>query len=342
MDALTPMPSYEVRRHTTSSRIAMPFLLLIVIAIPTMPLWATGGQIRWMVELSCLIAITQMWNLLAGYGGLVSVGQQAFIGAGGYGLYVLALKFGVNPFLSIPISVVVPTIIAVPSYLLLRRLDGAYFSIGTWVVAEVLRLLTSNLPYLNAGAGMSLSVMGHYSPHEREVALAIICPILLFVTVGGTYALLRSRHGLALTAMRDDAIAAESQGVNVKRLRFLVFVLTAAGSGLAGAVYYMAQLRITPASGFDPYWASVCIFSVVVGGIGRIEGAIIGSLLYFFATRFLSEYGATYLIVLGFLTLLIALFAPVGLWGLFTRARDWPWFPVSRRLVESRTRLASA
>ncbi|MBR0863516.1 branched-chain amino acid ABC transporter permease [Bradyrhizobium diazoefficiens] len=333
MTTISSTTAVSVQRQTISSRIALTVALLIILVIPTMPWWASGGHIRWLVELSCMIAIAQMWNLLAGYAGLVSVGQQAFIGAGGYALFVLATKLGVNPFLAVPLSVVAPVALAIPSYFLLRRLDGSYFAIGTWVLAELFRLLTANIPYLNSGAGMSLSVMARYSQDQRQIALASFCAVLLFITVGGVYWLLRSRHGLALTAMRDDPVAAESQGVNVKRLRFVVFVLAAAGSGLAGAVYYMAQLRINPESGFDSNWSSICIFAVMVGGIGRIEGAIVGVLLYFFATRLFGQYGASYLVVLGLLTVFVALFAPGGLWSLLLKVRNWPWFPVSRRLI---------
>jgi branched-chain amino acid transport system permease protein len=322
-----------VRRHTTSSVIALCLGVIIVVAIPTMPFWASAGHIRWVVELCCLIAIAQMWNLLAGYAGLVSVGQQAFIGCGGYGLFILSGNFEFNPFIAVPFAAILPALVSIPAYLLLRRLDGPYFAIGTWVVAEVLRLLASNIQYVNMGAGLSLRAMAQYSPLERQIGLTILSALLLLVTVGGTYLLLRTRHGLALTAMRDDAVAAASQGVNVGRLRFAVFIASAAGTGLAGAVYYMAQLRITPDSGFDPYWASICIFIVMVGGIGKIEGAIIGALLYFFATRLFGQYGATYLVVLGLLTLATALFAPGGIWGLFLRVGNLPWFPVSRILV---------
>jgi branched-chain amino acid transport system permease protein len=330
-----------VRRQTTSSRIALTVGALIILAIPTTPFWAGGGQIRWLVELSYLIAIAQMWNLLAGYAGLVSVGQQAFIGAGGYALFVLATKLGVNPFLAVPLSVVVPAALAIPCYILLRRLEGPYFAIGTWVLAELLRLITMNIPYLNSGAGMSLTVMARYTQDQRQIALALLCAVLLLFTVGGTYWLLRSRYGLALTAMRDDPVSAESQGVNVKRLRFVLFVLAAAGSGLAGAIYYMAQLRISADAAFDSNWSSVCIFIVMVGGIGRIEGPIIGALLYFAATRLFGQYGASYLVILGLLTLFTALALPGGLWSLFLKFRNWPWFPVSRVLIQSKLRQRS-
>ena len=325
----------RVQRQTVSSRIALAICALAIFVMGTMPWWADSGTIRRVVEFSCYLAIAQMWNLLAGYSGLVSVGPQTFIGAGGYGLYVLALNFGVNPFLAVGLSVVLPTLLAVPTYALLHRLDGPYFAIGTWVVAEAVRLLTTNLDYVNNGAGLTLRVMSRYSAHEREVGMMFLCAILLLATVGGVLLLLRSRYGLALTAMRDNPVAAESQGVNVRRLRFIVFVLAAAGSGFAGAIYYMAQLRITPASGFNPQWASVCVFIVMVGGIGSIEGPIIGALIYFIADRFFSQYGATYMVVLGVITVVIALYARGGVWGLVCRFRDAPWFPIGRRLVRS-------
>ncbi|MDH0127111.1 branched-chain amino acid ABC transporter permease [Brucella intermedia GD04153] len=323
-----------VYRHTRSSRIAIA--LVLVLAIPTMPFWASSGHIRWVIELGCLIAIAQMWNLLAGYGGMVSVGQQAFIGIGGYSLFVLVSTFGLNPFFAVPLSVVLPVLVAAPSYILLCRLDGPYFAIGTWVLAEVLRLITSNIKAVSAGSGMTLKAMGQYSAHERELGLTLLVALLLLLTVGGTYLLLRSRLGLALTAMRDDPVAASSQGVDVGRMRFSVYLLAAVGTGLAGAIYFMAQLRISPSSGFDPSWSSICIFIVMVGGIGRLEGPIIGAFLYFSATRLFGEYGSTYLVVLGLLTLTVAIYAPTGIWGLIQRLRQWPWFPTGYILERER------
>lgn len=226
-------PAVKVTRHTPSSRIAIPIAVLLLLAIPTLPYWAGSGQIRWIIELGCLIAIAQMWNLLAGFCGMVSVGQQAFIGLGGYSLFVIVGVFGLNPFWSVPLAVMVRVLVAAPSYLLLRNLDGPYFAIETWVLAETLRRFVANLAFVNAGSGMSLSAMAAYTPHQRDIGLTILCALLL-TTVGGTYVLLRSRLGLALTAMRDDPVSAASQGVDVSRMRFWVFVLAAGVPGLPG------------------------------------------------------------------------------------------------------------
>lgn len=334
--ASTSTPSFAVRRHTLSSQITMAVCLALLVAMAAMPWWADSGTIRRVFELSCYIAIAQMWNLLAGYAGLVSVGQQAFIGATGYAMFVIASKFGINPFLAVPLSLIVPAVLSIPTYALLHRLDGPYFAIGAWVIAEVFRLITSNMDYVNAGGGLTLRVMSKYSVHEREIGIIWLCTAMLLLTVGGSYALLRSKHGLALTAMRDNAIAAESQGVNVRRLRFVIYVAAAVGTGLAGAIYYMAQLRITPSAGYDPNWASISIFIIMIGGIGSIEGALIGGFLYFVIDRFFNQYGAVYMVVLGLLTMMMALFSPGGVWGQLRRFLSAPLFPIGRSLIRSK------
>lgn len=327
----------RVQRQTMSGVVAMAIGVAVLFAVASMPLWASQGLIRNVVELCCYIAVAQMWNLLAGYAGLVSVGQQAFVGVAAYMMFVMAQLWGINPFVAVMLAMIAPVLLAIPTYGLLHRLDGPYFAIGTWVVAEVMRLATSVFGYVNAGAGMSLRVMTSYSPSERAIGVSALCALMLLVTVGGSYLLLRSRYGLALIAMRDNPVAAASQGVNVGRLRFLIWVAAAVGTGLAGAIYFMAQLRITPPSAYDPNWANIAIFIVMVGGLGSLEGVLIGALIYFFAERWFGQYGATYLVVLGLMTLFMALFARGGIWGLICKVVDAPWFPTRRRLMEERT-----
>lgn len=331
-----PPAAVRVRRQTLSGMVAMGLGLAALVAVASMPRWASPGLIRDVVELCCYIAVAQMWNLLGGYAGLVSVGQQAFVGVAAYAMFVMAQLWGINPFLAVLLATVAPGLLAIPTYGLLHRLDGPYFAIGTWVIAEVMRLATSNIGYVNAGAGMSLRVMTSYSAADRALGVSLLSAFLLLVTVGGSYWLLRSRYGLALTAIRDNPVAAASQGVNVGRLRFLIWVAAAIGTGLAGGIYFMAQLRITPPSAFNPNWANVSIFIVMVGGLGSLEGVLIGAVIYFFGTRWFGQYGTTYLVVLGLLTLFMALFARGGIWGLICKWVDMPWFPTRRTLLEGK------
>jgi branched-chain amino acid transport system permease protein len=332
--AISNLAPVRVRRQTPSGLVALAIGAALLVAVVTMPWWASQGLIRDVVELCCYLAVAQMWNLMAGYGGLVSVGQQAFIGVAAYTMFVMAQKWGINPFLAVLLCLIAPLILAIPAYGLLYRLDGAYFAIGTWVLAEVMRLATSVFFYVNAGGGMSLRVMTEYTAHQRAIGVSLLCALMLLATIGGSYWLLRSRYGLALTAMRDNPVAAASQGVNVGRLRFLIWCAGAVGTGLAGAVYFMAQLRITPPSAYDSKWAIIAVFIVMIGGLGSIEGVIIGALIYFFAEQWFGQYGASYLVVFGLLTLFMALFARGGIWGLICKVVDAPWFPTRRTLLD--------
>ncbi len=327
------VPHAQVQRHTRSSHLAGGLFMTAIVAMLSMPWWADAGTMRSVVELACYVVIAQMWNLLAGYAGLVSVGQQAFVGVAGYAMFVLANKLGVDPFLAAVLCLLAPALLAVPAYVLLHRLEGPYFAIGTWVVAEVCRLYTSTLDYVGSGSGMTLTAIAKYGAQAREFGTVWLAAGMLLVCVGGSYLLLRSRFGLALTAMRDNPVSAASQGVDVKKLRLLVYIAAAVGTGMVGAVYYLSALRISPAAGYDPNWSAICIFIVMVGGIGSIEGPLIGALLYFAADRLFGRYGATYMVVLGLLTLLVALYARGGLWGLLSRRVDAPWFALRRRLI---------
>lgn len=304
-------------------RITLAAGFVALVAMLGMPWWADSGTTRSIIEFSCYLALAQMWNLLAGYAGLVSVGQQAFIGVAGYTVFAAANHFGVDPFAAVALSVPATALIAVLSYGLLRRLDGPYFAIGTWVVAEVCRLMVSNSEWLGSSSGMTLRAMQKYAPEVRETGVLWLAGLMLLLTVGGTsWLLTRSRYGLALRAMRDDRLAAGSQGVDVRRLKLAIYVAAAVGTGLVGSVYYLNTLRLSPNAGFDPNWTSIMIFMVMVGGIGTLRGPWIGAVIYFAADRLFSDYGASYMIVLGVLTVIVAVFARSGIGGMVTGRFD--------------------
>lgn len=147
------------------------------------------------------------------------------------------------------------------------------------------------------------------------------------------YALLRSRVGLALTAIRDNEIASASLGVRIGRIKLLVYVAAAAVTTMIGALIFVTKLRISPDAAFSVNdWTVFVIFIVVIGGIGSIEGPIIGTLLYFLLREFLADLGAIYLMILGALAIVIMLAAPKGLWGLVVKRYDFSIFPVGYRV----------
>jgi len=311
-------------------------LFIVAAILASAPLWASRADLRLIGEFMSYLALAVLWNLLAGYAGLMSVGQQAFVGLGGYALFVGVLWLGLPPIAAIPLAMVVAGLVGALIAPLLFRLDGAYFAIGTWVAAETVALVFSAIPSLGAGAGMSLPATAVRSIAEsREMREAIIYWLLLGLglgTLGLTFALIRSKAGLALMALRDNPLAAGSVGVDLWRTRFITYVAVAAATGAVGAIVFLQKLRISPDAGFSlSDWTVIVIFIVVIGGIGRIEGAVVGTLIYFLLRELLADYGTIYLIALGLVAILVMTFARAGIWGLIEKRFGWSLLPTRRR-----------
>lgn len=326
-----------IGRMTTANRSRLGVLVGTVAVLLLLPLWIDSAEMRLIVEFCYYVALAQTWNLLAGYSGLVSVGQQAFVGLGMYSFVVMTSFLGVSPFLALPVAVVVPGIIAIPAAYLMFRLQGAQFAIGTWALAEILRLLFTQVHIFGAGTGLSLpiSVIRKIAAdrQSRDLIIYYFGIGAGLMTVLCVFLLLRSRTGLALTAIRDSENAAASIGINQRRIKLIVYVIVAAIAGLVGALVILQKLRITPGAAFSVLdWSANVIFMVVIGGIGTIEGPIIGTIVFFGLRALLADYGSWYLIVLGSVAVIVMLKAPLGIWGYVSQRFDFQLFPIQRRL----------
>lgn len=324
--------TFVVERSTALSRMAVGAGVLGAFALLSVPFWAEASLMRWGVEVMCFLVLAQMWNLLAGYGGLISVGQQAFVGLGGYGLFLFAQHLGIHPFLAVPLGGVLAALVAALTAKLMFRLRAGYFAVGTWVLSEVIRIAISNVSLVGGGSGQSLTVMARMPREIRESGTFWMACALLIAASISINLLLRSRFGLALTAVRDSETAAESQGVDVAGLKFRVYVMSALGTGLVGALYYLNTLRIAPASAFDLNWVVAAIFIVVIGGIGSIEGPLVGTALFFGLRWLLADYGSWYWMAMGAIAVLVMVFAPQGIWGLIHKKTGMELLPMRRRL----------
>jgi branched-chain amino acid transport system permease protein len=313
------------------------------------PAFVSRGVIQDLFFVLTMLTLAQFWNLLAGYGGLVSVGQQAFVGTGAYAMFAAVILWGWDPVPAILLGGVASLLLAVPFAFFAFRLQGAYFAIGTWVLSEVVRLLVAQWKTLGGGTGTSLpreataDILGVAviaqlfdvrDAAARDILAYWLALLLCVLTIGGIYALLRTRLGLALAAVRDNTEAARSVGVDAARLKWAVFLVAALGTGLAGGLIYMQTARISPDAAFSiTDWTAYVIFIVVIGGIGRIEGPILGVLVFWALRTALADYGSWYLLTLGLLAIVVMLFAPRGLWGLLSDRTGLQLFPVRRRLV---------
>ncbi|HEY2427266.1 MAG TPA: branched-chain amino acid ABC transporter permease [Pseudolabrys sp.] len=328
----------RVEHATPSSRVGVALIAVAFVVLAVAPYWGDRQMLRLLAEIYAFVALASLWNLLAGYAGLVSVGQQAFVGLGGYVLFALAILLGVHPIAAILIAGPIGALIAIPVAALIFRLRGAYFAIGTWVVAEVFRLLASQVSVLGGGSGISLpaAVVVAMAPSRqmREFEIYWLALTLTVTVLGAIVILLRSRHGLALTAIRDNELAAQSNGIDVWRIKFIVYVLTAFGTAMIGALIFLQKLRISPDTAFSVNdWTAFVIFITVIGGIGRIEGPIVGTIVFFLLRQALADLGSLYLLMMGAVAIVVMLWAPKGLWGMIAGRLGWQALPLQRHLV---------
>jgi branched-chain amino acid transport system permease protein len=321
-----------------SSRVGVALCALGLVALVAAPFWGGRDDLQLLAEIYAYVALASLWNLLAGYAGLVSVGQQAYVGLGAYLLFAFAILAGLSPLWAIPLAGVIAAGVAIPVAALVFRLRGHYFAIGTWIVAEVFRLFASQVALLGGGSGTSLpaSVVIGIAPSrqlrdfvEYWIALALVVAVLALIIL-----LLRSRYGLALKAIRDSELAARCNGIDVTRTKVLVYIVTAFGTAMIGALIFLQKLRISPDAAFSVNdWTAFVIFITVIGGIGRIEGPIIGTVVFFLLRQTLADLGTLYLMMLGLVAILVMLTAPKGIWGLVVERFGWQVFPLERRVI---------
>jgi branched-chain amino acid transport system permease protein len=339
-------------RLVTGARIARltaPLFGLVALALIALPLFVDRGVLQSLFEVLTLLTLAQYWNLMAGYAGLVSIGQQAFVGVGGYTMFALAADFRVDPLLAIPLAGVAAALVAAAVSRLVFRLDGAYFAVGTWVIAEALRLVAAVVPSLGGGTGASLtrdvvngsvavsvvaSALDLRAAAGRDVATYWVALALALTSIALVYGILRSRSGLALTALGDDEAAARSLGVSPARLKLLVYLIAAQGAGMTGALVYWQKARISPDAAFSLLdWTANVLFTVIIGGVATIEGPIVGVAVFYGLQQAFSAYGPLYLAALGAMAITVVTFFRRGLWGAFAERFGASLFPIRRQLM---------
>lgn len=350
--------------------------LLAIVVVVLLVIPAIAGSDSYLTYLLMTFFIFAMlghaWNLLAGYCGLLSFGNQVYIGVGGFALAILFYYGGVNVWLALPLAGVasalfawllavpvgerfsgkrvwMPVGVAVLLWIIyelaiaadptldvfqgayvrrvmilflifigavpLLRLQGAYFAVATWLVAAAVGSVFNEWSVVGAGGGMQ--IRADYSLELRYyVALGLMALSTLVI-----WALLRSRYGLALTAVRDNEEAANTVGIDIRSVKALVFVIAGAMTGLAGGLYYIDQIIITPPSAFSITWSAYLVFIVVAGGMGTLAGPIVGAAVFVIVDRILGAYMDQGLLVLGVVAVLIILFLSRGVMGIVNDLR---------------------
>ncbi|MGJ4881029.1 MULTISPECIES: branched-chain amino acid ABC transporter ATP-binding protein/permease [unclassified Bradyrhizobium] len=310
---------------------------VIVAAIPFVP----GMPPFWIVlldniGLSALVAMGLV--LLTGVGGLTSFGQAAFVGFGAYTTAVLSANYGVSPWLTLPLSLLVSGLAAVLLGLVTVRLSGHYLPLGTLAWGLGLFYLFSKLAFLGRNDGISgippLSIGSLKMLDPGTIYFAIWAAVLISALL--TMNLLDSRTGRAIRALRRGHIAAEAFGVYAPRAKLLVFIYAAVLAGLSGWLYAHFTRAVNP----TPFGAQAGIeylFVAVVGGAGYVWGGVLGAAIVVVLKEVLQSYlplllhgeGQLETIVFGILLVTLLQLAPTGLWPWLTARL--PFKPVAKQ-----------
>lgn len=284
--------------------------IVIVAALVVIGFVGENNIRRILIRMFLYCAMAVVWNLMSGYTGMTSLGQQAFVGIAGYSMAVMTSTYLASYWVGLLVGGAIGAVLALVLAVILFRMRGMYFAIATWVIAEALKTFFLSWKFVNQGGG--LSVMGRPTDRTIIYMVALLICVAAIVTV---YLLLNSKLGLGLTAMRDDPDAASSVGVNIFKSKLICFVVAGIFTALAGGWYFLNNVSIYPTSGFGNSWTVAVVFIVIIGGIGTMAGPIVGSVVYIMLSEILADYPGWSNIILGFIAILVILFLPDGIIG---------------------------
>ena len=317
---------------------ALPWIAVVVVAalalVPFLPGAVDAYAFSFLFFVFLYAIMAQSWNLVAGFGGQISLGSHAFFGLGAYttailwsGNYLWGSLYDSHPgiYYFDPVTmalggVVAAVAAAIIGFPLLSKLRGDYFALGTLGFGEIVKVLFVNGGDFTGGAfGIvaPASTFDTLRPHYW-VALGLMVATALAIRT-----LMRSRYGLALIAVRDDEMAASANGIDVLKVKVAAFAGSAFIAGIAGSLYTYYIFHVGPDSVFDLDWMLLPLMMTVVGGTGTVLGPILGALVMYAVFDLAKIVVPDYHPVISGLTIILAmLFLPKGLMRSFAgRAR---------------------
>jgi len=301
--------------NTTSAKVRLIGIVIAAVALLTLPAWSSDYLMFVVTLMGVYITLGQMWNLLAGYSGLVSLGLQMFIGVGAFVMVALSVHLGVPLLLGLFIGAITCSVISVGLSYLLLRMKGMYFAIATWMFSQAMMLVIIKIDAFGRGDGLFNIAARDFSETQKYyysiVLFLVVCVVIVI--------LLRSKLGLGLFAIRDNDTAAQTSGIALFKTKLVVMVISAFITGLCGGVYYIMFTWVQPYSAFNILtWTVPAVFIVVIGGIGTITGPIVGGVIYVVLSQWLAtltQIGSLSMVILGVIAVTTIIVAPKGIVG---------------------------
>ena len=303
----------STRQHRIRVLGGLPMLIIGIVIVAVLAVLGltdgSGNTQRILIKMCLYCTMACMWNLLSGFTGMTSLGQQSFIGVAGYSMAIMTATYGMSYVVGWIVGGAIGAVLALILSLILFRMRGMYFAIATWVIAEALKTWFNSWEFVNMGGGMF--VRGR----PDQTIIFVLSLVLCVVAIVLIYFLLNSKLGLGLTAMRDDADAASSVGVNIFRSKLTCFVIAGLFCALAGGLYYLNNVSVYPTNAFNISWTVSLVFIVIIGGVGTMAGPIVGTVVYIALDEVLANFPGWSNIILGLIAILIILFLPDGILG---------------------------
>ncbi len=287
-----------------------------------------------MVFLSLMYGIAAMaWNLMQGYTGLFSLGHAVFFGVGAYAVMILAKYYGVTPWIGLWIGGLVAAFVGFLLGFPLFRLRSHWFTLATIAIGEIFKLTFSYWDYVGKSEGLQMPIVSpeeslYYLQYRGPYVYIYIALLVLAVELIVLYYVVRSRIGFYLQTIREDELVAQSLGINTFKYKMVALVLSSFFTGLAGGLYTIRFRYVDPYAVFDLITISTYIaVAGIVGGIYTFIGPLIGAFIFIppaetvraTIVRAYHEYTGLHIVVIGFILLMISLFAPEGVMGYLKR-----------------------
>ncbi len=311
---------------------------MVLLALPWF-LAARPFELRLATLILLFALMGQGWNVLGGFAGQVSIGHGLYYGLGAYTTALLALKFGVNPWIGMLAAMALPALcgflVGIPCF----RLRGHYFVIATLVVAESVFQVFTVWEWVGSAVGLEIPSksegLANFQFHRNKVPYYYIALALLVTVTGLLWWLRRSRVGFVLRAVRDDEDAVRSLGFSPQAYKSLAMAVSAAIMGAAGAFHAQYVLFVDPFSVLGLHVSVLVALFAILGGVGTLAGPILGAavlvpLSEYTRVNFSGTGRNIDLLIYGFLIMLIAVYRPDGLMGLL-RIRALQWLPGRKR-----------
>lgn len=268
------------------------------------------------------------WNLLGGFTGQISFGHAMYLGIGAYASMIIVNAMNLDIALTLLLGGLLAGAFAVPVGLLIFRLQGPYFALGTLAVAEIFHIVARNMKSVtNGGEGMMLAKVPTFlglrvSSKDEYFLLAVLLAVLVTLFV---IFLMRSKTGYLFLAVRENQDSAEALGINSLAVKIRALFLSAFLAGLAGGFYGLYNKFIDPEMTLTVHMSAEMIFVTLIGGIGTVAGPIIGSGVLITLQELLRDvpvlqsFPSLYLIVYGLIIMLVVVYLPGGLVDIFSR-----------------------